>query len=42
MQTTIGSRGLQFGMVAAAALLLPTFLWPDLDENAVHAGLPAP
>ena len=29
MQTTIGSRGLQFGMVAAAALLLPTFLWPD-------------
>ena len=29
MQTTIGSRGLQFGVIAAAALLLPTFLWPD-------------
>jgi len=25
MQTTIGSRGLQFGVIAAAALLLPTF-----------------
>jgi PAS domain S-box-containing protein len=37
MQTIIGSRGLRFGMVAAAALLLPTFLWPDFWAKTLSA-----